>query len=373
MKIGENIRKIRRQREMTQENLADYLSVTVSAVSQWESGRTTPDISLLPALCSVLGTTSDALLGIDMAKKSEEIDAAMDEYRCLSSRGRDKEAAEIIDAALAKHPDSWKLLSAKLSLLHSESCQNLDESARKTAAEEAAAIGEKILDECTDDEIRWTAVQILCYIYAGMGRTERAEELASRLPSIYVSEEAIRPALYTGDKRIFYHKGLLSALLNLLGNDMVFNYPDDSGSRQFTDEEWIAVHEKQLALFDLFFEDGDYGFFHSDASSACENIAQLHAKNGRNEDALRWLEKSADHTLAFVRLAENGGKISHTSLLFRGETTVLGFSATSSANTCAERLAFMERPVFDGVRGDARFAAVKEKLSAHAGEWNMAI
>lgn len=43
MKIGENIRRIRRMKDMTQENLADCLNVTVSAVSQWESGSGCPD------------------------------------------------------------------------------------------------------------------------------------------------------------------------------------------------------------------------------------------------------------------------------------------------------------------------------------------
>ena len=38
MTIGQNIKKLRRERDMTQEQLAEYMNVTVSAVSQWESG-----------------------------------------------------------------------------------------------------------------------------------------------------------------------------------------------------------------------------------------------------------------------------------------------------------------------------------------------
>ncbi len=371
MKIGENIRRIRRMKDMTQENLADYLNVTVSAVSQWESGRTAPDISLLPALCSVLGTTSDTLLGIDMEKKSEEIDAAVEEYRRLSSRGHDKEAAEIVDTALAKHPDSWKLMKAKLSLLHSAYYGESDEVIRKSTAENAIAMGEKILESCTDDQIRWDAVQVLCHIYAETGRIERAEELASRLPSMYVSEESIRPRLYTGSKKILYHQVFLTTLLDMLGSDMVCNFRNDDGVRQFTDEEWIAVYKKHIALHELFFEDGDYGFYHIGLSSVSENIAELYAKSGRYEDALPWLEKAADHAVEFVKIAENGGAVDHTSLIFRGDTTRFGFSVSDSANTCAERLRFMEDPIFDRVRDDVRFREIQAKLTPHAGEWTI--
>ena len=371
MKIGENIRRIRRQRDLTQENLADYLNVTVSAVSQWESGRTTPDISLLPALCSVLDTTSDALLGIDTEKKTAEISAAIDEYRRLSSRGREKEAAEIIDAAIANHPDSWKLLSAKMSLLHAAYYEESDDASKKNTAEEALSIGEKILAGCTDDNIRWSAVQILCHIYAETGRPERAEELASLLPSMYVAKESIRPSLYTGSKKILYNQVYLTTLLDMLGHDMTCNFRNDDGVRQFTDEEWIAVYKKHIALHELFFEDGDYGFYHIGLSSVSENIAELYAKSGRYEDALPWLSKAADHAIEFVKLAESGGKVSHTSLIFRGETTGFSFSVPDTANTCAERLKFMENPVFDSVRDDGRFREIQAKLTPHAGEWTI--
>ena len=75
MKIGENIRNARRRQDMTQEQLAEYLNLSVSAVSQWESGRTMPDIALLPALTQMLGVSADELLGIDAERTKQEIDA----------------------------------------------------------------------------------------------------------------------------------------------------------------------------------------------------------------------------------------------------------------------------------------------------------
>ena len=73
MELGSQIKKYRNRKGLTQEALAEYLNVTVSAVSQWESSRTMPDLSLIPPLCVVLGVTSDELLDIDLAKRDERI------------------------------------------------------------------------------------------------------------------------------------------------------------------------------------------------------------------------------------------------------------------------------------------------------------
>ena len=46
-KIGQRIKEFRKKNDMTQEKLADYLSVTHKAVSKWERGESVPDITVL--------------------------------------------------------------------------------------------------------------------------------------------------------------------------------------------------------------------------------------------------------------------------------------------------------------------------------------
>ena len=60
--IGNRISRLRRQANMTQEALAEKLGVSSQAVSKWENDLSCPDISLLPELAKILGTTTDALL-----------------------------------------------------------------------------------------------------------------------------------------------------------------------------------------------------------------------------------------------------------------------------------------------------------------------
>ena len=61
-KIGERIAKLRRERDLTQADLAEWLGISYQAVSSWERGATMPDISKLVELSRALGTTVDALL-----------------------------------------------------------------------------------------------------------------------------------------------------------------------------------------------------------------------------------------------------------------------------------------------------------------------
>jgi len=63
MKLGKNIYDLRKQKNITQEDLAAELGVTAAAVSKWENGYTLPDILMLCALADYFQVTTDELLG----------------------------------------------------------------------------------------------------------------------------------------------------------------------------------------------------------------------------------------------------------------------------------------------------------------------
>ena len=69
MNLGTVIRAARRAKDMTLDDLAGLLGVTLSAVSQWEQGRTMPDIALVPGICSALDISADMLFGLDPDSK----------------------------------------------------------------------------------------------------------------------------------------------------------------------------------------------------------------------------------------------------------------------------------------------------------------
>ena len=63
MNLGKNIHDLRKQKSITQEDLAAELGVTAAAVSKWEKGYTLPDVLMLCALADYFQVTTDELLG----------------------------------------------------------------------------------------------------------------------------------------------------------------------------------------------------------------------------------------------------------------------------------------------------------------------
>jgi len=61
--IGNKIAKLRKDNNMTQDQLAEKLGVTAQSVSKWENGITSPDISLLTSIAKLFDITTDELLG----------------------------------------------------------------------------------------------------------------------------------------------------------------------------------------------------------------------------------------------------------------------------------------------------------------------
>ena len=62
MTIGKNIKRLRQNKGLTQEQLGEILGLTGQAVSKWENDQTCPDIASLPKLAKILGVTVDELL-----------------------------------------------------------------------------------------------------------------------------------------------------------------------------------------------------------------------------------------------------------------------------------------------------------------------
>lgn len=73
--FGEFISMLRKEKSMTQKNLASRLLVSDKAVSKWETGNSMPDITLLVPLAEVLEVTVTELLECKRIEKTDSLDA----------------------------------------------------------------------------------------------------------------------------------------------------------------------------------------------------------------------------------------------------------------------------------------------------------
>ena len=97
-------------------------------------------------------------------------------------------------------------------------------------------------------------------------------------------------------------------------------------------------------------------------------LAEHYASIGETRTALDNLQEAAQHAIRFLEQCESKEK--HTSLLFIGFEDG-AFSTGNTDNTAAEVLCAMKSSVFDGIRNETAFAAVKDELAAYAGKWDV--
>ncbi|HHV03411.1 MAG TPA: helix-turn-helix transcriptional regulator [Bacteroidales bacterium] len=72
--LGSNIAKFRKERGMTQDNLAELLSVSPQAVSKWENDVSYPDIEMLPKLANIFGVSLDTLFSNPVTPETEFVE-----------------------------------------------------------------------------------------------------------------------------------------------------------------------------------------------------------------------------------------------------------------------------------------------------------
>ncbi len=86
LNIGENIRKRRREANMTQEELGDAIGVSYQAISRWENGSTYPDIELLPTLANYFSITVDELIGCGSNEKQKQAEELIEQLSAESKK-----------------------------------------------------------------------------------------------------------------------------------------------------------------------------------------------------------------------------------------------------------------------------------------------
>lgn len=184
MNIGEKIKILRKEKKLTQEQLAEYLHVSSQAVSKWETGVSTPDVDMLPKLAVFFHTSMDELFDFDRRRIDEEVAALVTESVPL--RKDPPKAEAFYRAALEKYPNNEVLLNCLLMVIpHERSAEKLE-------------IGEKLLDCTRDDEIRLDVLRLLALTCHAIGEQSMAEHYLALLPELYFLKNEIAAEIKSG-------------------------------------------------------------------------------------------------------------------------------------------------------------------------------
>lgn len=82
--LGNQIKYFRQQKQVKQDELAEYLGVSYQAVSKWETGASDPDISLLPKLAIFFGVSIDELFEMPYEEQMERIENMIWDTRVIN-------------------------------------------------------------------------------------------------------------------------------------------------------------------------------------------------------------------------------------------------------------------------------------------------
>lgn len=176
MNIGNKIKELRKQRGITQEQLANRIGISFQAVSKWENGIALPDITLAPALASYFGVSMDELFEFNF----KDIELAIDNIVNEAYKFRESDPSksrDILEEGLKKYPDNEILLNNLLYVLNYS--ENPDET---------ISIASSLIEKTNQADIKYDALRFLAYAYKVKGDLKSAEKAIDQIPEIYFTK-----------------------------------------------------------------------------------------------------------------------------------------------------------------------------------------
>lgn len=357
--IGEKIKNYRKQKQLTQEQLAEHLNISFQAVSKWECGDAYPDIAMLPRMAYFFNTTTDDLLCVDQVKIEEEIKDYLDRHSKLCNTGDTEAALALMREANAKYPGNFKLMNM-LGFAIGWNSNTVDEEQRKKDHEEIVELSEKILDECNDNAIRFGVIQRLCFSLDSLGKKERAIEIVRKeLPSTYLTTNIMLTHLLEGDELTKHQQINLTTFLEHTVDAMCSH----SITRNFEPDEKLNVYENALKMYGFIYTDGDYHFQHTRIISKYEDMINICLKAEYYDRALSYIEKAKDHAVALDTLPTPA---KYTSPLVNMTSEYKAMWKNYKGNSSYLLIKNLKEDKYDPIRDDERFKTAIGELEKYA-------
>lgn len=360
--FGENLKRLRREKELTQEKLADVLGVSFQAVSKWERGETYPDITMLPEIAAFFDVTTDEILGLNTAEQENKIREYANEYSRLWSEHRLDEVKAVMEQAIKEFPGSYDLLSKYFNALIQA---QHDDEYKLGIRGEVQRVYDKIQNFCTDDRIRIWTKKMMCKYLRDLSLIEgsgvdisQAEEILDEMPVMQNTRdyEAMFMYPYDKEKRSIACANGVSELLRLLAEVMQIKFDSPTEYDETLLEGFIRFLETVLP-------DGDYGknYVHIIWDYGYLGV-QKHLK-GEDDKAMECFKKCVELAEKFDALPEIS---THTSFLLEGLT----FNKTKTylgVNKMKDRMKFLflnRYPLSDEFKDKGEFKKLIKKLEA---------
>jgi transcriptional regulator with XRE-family HTH domain len=289
--IGTNIAHLRKEMGLTQEAFADYLGVSKPAVSKWESGKSYPDLSLLPIIAAYFNKSVDELIGYEPQMPAEDI-------KKLYIQLADAFAKEPFTAVYArcrktikKYYSCWPLLFSMAELLVNHATQADDPAKTAAIYEEAAALFKRVEQNSRDPVLARMSLSMRAYCALARQQPKEAVDLLGNIEEPLISTNQLLAKAYamqgdSGRAKEVLQKELYQTVLSLFTAlaDLMQLYTDDP-------EQMNRCLQRTLDFGNVFalekLHPASYFSFYL-------TTASLYVSIGQNEQALKLLEAYTD-------------------------------------------------------------------------------
>ena len=289
--FGENLKKLRKSKDLTQETLADFLGMSFQAISKWERGETYPDITMLPTIASFFGVTVDSLLGTDIIAKETKIKEYCDKYSRLWNEGKIDKARDMLKDATAEFPGNYDLLAKYLNALIQS--DNNDEYII-SIKNEVQRVYDIIQNHCSTDSIRIWSKKLMCLYLRDLSLIENsgvdiseAEKILSEMPIMQNTRDYHSMYMYPHDdeKRAAACANGTVEMLRLFGEIM------NRKHKNFLDAN-DDISEAYIKLVEAVMPDGDYGKIYYLMVIYHQRLGVKKFLRGDEKGALEYFEKA---------------------------------------------------------------------------------
>ena len=286
--IGLRIKSLRKKQDLTQEKLAEYLGVSFQAVSKWETGAASPDLSMIVPLARLLGCSTDELFGL----VDSSADPRLVELRALYDEthhtGDLQKRYEIASAAVSEYPGNFQFLNwlGEAEWMYAVAFCEKNSDEKKRRLHMAIEYLQRVIEDCDDTEIRNSAIHNIVLPLSWCGRREEAVKYAKQHP--YPGFLLLN--CLTGDAWTVHKQNLINQKLI----DLVMTLEWGRGS--------LKCLKAAEAIIKIVIDDGNYLYYHDKLMHIYIGQAICFARQKLYNDAIAALRESHFHAVQYEQM-----------------------------------------------------------------------
>ena len=363
--VSENIARLRRERKLTQEQLAAFMGVTKASVSKWETRQSLPDIILLPQLAAFFDVTIDELMGYEPQLSKEQMQKIYLDLSMAFAKEPFEQVMERSRRLVRKYYSCYPFLNQIACLWVNHFMLAPTEEEQKAVLEETSLLCKRILSDCTDISLCNDIMILHAMILLQLGKPEDViDSLEEFKKPFRLSDQGdsvlIQAYLMKGDRdkadaytQIAMYNHLL-ALVGYATQYLVIHHEDVSVC-----EETIRRIERVAEKYEMEkLHANTIGLFYYQA-------AICYCGQGKKEKGLEWLRRYVtciDHFLESPQLTLRGDRyFDNLDTLFQ-ELELSGNAPRDRSVIFDSLLSSLSHPAFTLLDQEEEFQTIKAYL-----------